>query len=34
MKAFDTNILTQILRGNPVYTDRAGNFPGLRSAVE
>jgi predicted nucleic acid-binding protein len=27
MKAFDTDILTQILRGNPVYADRVAQIP-------
>jgi hypothetical protein len=34
MKAFDTDILTEIPRGNLVYAERAGTFPGLRRAVE
>ncbi|MSU76666.1 MAG: type II toxin-antitoxin system VapC family toxin [Gemmataceae bacterium] len=27
MKAFDTDILTQIMRGNPVFTERAAEVP-------
>jgi tRNA(fMet)-specific endonuclease VapC len=27
MKAFDTDILTQILRGNPAYADRVASIP-------
>ncbi len=27
MKAFDTDILTEILAGNPAYADRIGNVP-------
>jgi tRNA(fMet)-specific endonuclease VapC len=27
MKAFDTDILTQILRGNQAYAERVGNLP-------
>jgi tRNA(fMet)-specific endonuclease VapC len=27
MKAFDTDILTEILKGNPAYAERIGNVP-------
>lgn len=33
MKAFDTDILTQILRGNPVYADRIALIPIAEQAL-
>ena len=33
MKAFDTDILTQILRGNPAYAERAANVPVAEQAM-
>lgn len=33
MKAFDTDILTQILRGNPVYADRVALVPIAEQAL-
>ena len=33
MKAFDTNILTQILLGNPAYADRAALIPVAEQAL-
>ncbi len=33
MKAFDTDILTQILRGNPVYTERVALIPVAEQAL-
>jgi tRNA(fMet)-specific endonuclease VapC len=33
MKAFDTDILTEILAGNPAYADRVANIPVAQQAV-
>ena len=33
MKAFDTDILTQILRGNPVYAERVALIPVAEQAL-
>jgi predicted nucleic acid-binding protein len=33
MKAFDTNILTQILRGNPAYAERVALIPVAEQAL-
>jgi len=33
MKAFDTDILTEILSGNPAYADRIANVPSDEQAV-
>lgn len=33
MKAFDTDILTQIVRSNPAYADRAARIPGTEQAL-
>lgn len=33
MKAFDTDILTQILRGNPVYRERVALIPVAEQAL-
>jgi tRNA(fMet)-specific endonuclease VapC len=33
MKAFDTDILTQLLRGNPVYTERLALIPVAEQAL-
>lgn len=33
MKAFDTDILTEILAGNPAYAERIANVPVVEQAV-